>query len=71
MVQSNRHLTAIAEELGRAHGALAMAYKPKFPELAELLPNYVQYKNAVRCIGNEMDMTKVNDELNEIKINII
>jgi U4/U6 small nuclear ribonucleoprotein PRP31 len=66
VVQSNRHLAAIAEELGRAHGALALAYKPKFPELEELLPNYVQYKNAVRCIGNEMDMTKVNDELNEI-----
>lgn len=66
VVQSNKHLAAIAEELGRAHGALATAYKPKFPELEELLPNYVQYKNAVRCIGNEMDLTKVNDELNEI-----
>ncbi len=66
VVQSNKHLAAIAEELGRAHGALAMAYKPKFPELEELLPNYAQYKKAVRCIGNEMDLTKVNDELNEI-----
>jgi len=66
VVQSNKHLASLAEELGRAHGALATAYKPKFPELEELLPNFVQYKNAVRCIGNEMDLTRVNDELNEI-----
>lgn len=66
VVQCNRHLATLSEELASAHGALAKAYKPKFPELEELLPNYVQYKNAVRIIGNEMDLTKVNDELNEI-----
>jgi U4/U6 small nuclear ribonucleoprotein PRP31 len=66
VVQCNKHLAALADELAHAHSALAKAYNPKFPELEELLPNYVQYKNAVRCIGNEMDLTKVNDELNEI-----
>jgi len=66
VVQSNKHLASLAEELARAHGELAMAYKPKFPELEELLPNYVQYKNAVRTIWNEMDLTRVNDELNQI-----
>jgi U4/U6 small nuclear ribonucleoprotein PRP31 len=66
VVQSNKHLANLAEELAQAHGELAMAYKPKFPELEELLPNYVQYKNAVRTIWNEMDLTKVNDELNEL-----
>jgi U4/U6 small nuclear ribonucleoprotein PRP31 len=66
VVQSNRHLASLADELAKAHGELAMAYKPKFPELEELLPNFVQYKNAVRVIGNEMDLTKVNDELNAI-----
>jgi U4/U6 small nuclear ribonucleoprotein PRP31 len=44
---------------------LCATYKAKFPELEELLPNPVQYKNAVRVIGNEMDMTKINDALME------
>jgi U4/U6 small nuclear ribonucleoprotein PRP31 len=66
VVQSNKHLANLADELARAHDELAMAYKPKFPELEELLPNYVQYMTAVRTIWNEMDLTKVNDELNEI-----
>ena len=66
VVQSNKHLANLAEELARAHGDLATAYKPKFPELEELLPNFVQYKKAVRTIWNEMDLTKVNDELNQI-----
>eukprot|EP00934_Nitzschia_sp_Nitz4_P005149 Nitzschia sp. Nitz4//scaffold56_size114212//84467//87188//NITZ4_003962-RA/size114212-augustus-gene-0.86-mRNA-1//-1//CDS//3329554742//5139//frame0 len=66
VVQSNKFLASLAEELSRAHGLLATAYKPKFPELEELLPNIVQYKSAVRCIGNEMDLTRVNDQLNEV-----
>ena len=66
VVQSNKHLANLSEELAKAHGSLAQAYKPKFPELEELLPNYLQYKSAVRTIWNEMDLTKVNDELNEI-----
>lgn len=66
VVQSNRHLVGLADEMVKAHGELAIAYKPKFPELEELLPNFVQYKNAVRVIGNEMDLTKVNDDLNAI-----
>ena len=65
IVQSNKHLAHLADELARAHGDLCMAYREKFPELEELLPSPIQYKNAVRVIGNEMDMTKVNDGLNE------
>ena len=66
VVQSNKYLASLQEELERAHGQLATAYNPKFPELEELLPNHLHYKNAVRIIGNESDLTKVNDELNEI-----
>jgi U4/U6 small nuclear ribonucleoprotein PRP31 len=66
VVQSNKHLANMSEELARAHAELAMAYRPKFPELEELVPNYIQYKNAVRTIWNEMDLTKVNDDLGEI-----
>jgi len=66
VVQSNKYLANLEEELQRAHEQLANAYKPKFPELEELLPNHLHYKNAVRIIGNETDLTKVNEELNKI-----
>lgn len=66
VVQSNKFLANVADEMARAHGELTLAYKPKFPELEELLPNYIQYKNAVRIIWNQMDLTEVNDELNQI-----
>lgn len=48
IVQSNRQLARLSNELSRAHGELCQAYKPKFPELEELLPNPMQYKNAVK-----------------------
>lgn len=66
VIKSNKYLASLAEELGRAHEELAKIYSKKFPELEELLPNYQQYKNAVKVIKNEMDLTRVNDELNEI-----
>jgi U4/U6 small nuclear ribonucleoprotein PRP31 len=66
VVHSNKHLANLADEMAKTHSELATAYKPKFPELEELLPNYIQYKNTVRTIWNQMDLTKVNDELNEI-----
>ena len=66
VVQSNKLLANLSEEMARAHAELAKAYQAKFPELEELLPNAVQYKNAVRIIGNEMDLTKVNDKLGEV-----
>jgi len=66
VVKSNKYLASLAEEMGRAHGELSKTYKAKFPELEELLPNHLNYKNAVRVIGNETDLTKVNDKLNEI-----
>ena len=66
VVQSNKYLTSLADELTKSHAELASAYKPKFSELEELVPNSFQYKNAIRCIWNETDPTKVSDELNQI-----
>lgn len=63
IVQSNKQLGSLAEELARAHGVLCTCYRPKFSELEELLPNPIQYKNAVRVIWNEMDIAKVSDDL--------
>ncbi|EEC50835.1 predicted protein [Phaeodactylum tricornutum CCAP 1055/1] len=64
IVQSNKQLANLANELSLTHIDLCTAYHPKFPELEELLPGTGQYKDAVRVIRNEMDMTKVNEGLN-------
>ncbi|GKY94092.1 hypothetical protein MPSEU_000375600 [Mayamaea pseudoterrestris] len=65
IVQSNKQLARLADELSRAHGHLCELYQAKFPELEEILPNPVQYKNAVKIIRNEMDISLINDGLNE------
>jgi U4/U6 small nuclear ribonucleoprotein PRP31 len=66
MTLSNKHLVHLANELAKAHLDLCRAYSPKFPELRELISDPVQYKNAVRVISNEMDVTKLTDQLNVI-----
>jgi U4/U6 small nuclear ribonucleoprotein PRP31 len=65
ILQSNKHLSNLANELARAHGDLCTAYKPKFPELEELIVDPIQYQSAVRVIGNAMDLTTANEGLNE------
>lgn len=66
IVASNKHLANLAEELLRSHGIVCTCYRPKFSELEELLPNPIQYKNAVRAIWNEMDIAKASDNLQDI-----
>ena len=65
LVQSNKQLHRLANELVKAHGQLCNAYHHKFPELEELIPNPLQYKNAVSVIRNQetMDMSTLNDSL--------
>mmetsp|Transcript_479 Transcript_479/g.808 ORF Transcript_479/g.808 Transcript_479/m.808 type:complete len:517 (+) Transcript_479:133-1683(+) len=63
MTTSNKFLVAVEDEVYRAHKDLVAAYNSKFPELEDLLPNPVSYKNAVKVIQNEMDLTRVNDLL--------
>lgn len=65
ILQSNKYLSNLANELARAHGDLCAAYKAKFPELEELIMDPIKYKSAVRVIGNAMDLTTVNEGLNE------
>lgn len=66
IVASNKHLSRLRDELVRAHQDLCAAYHPKFPELEDLISDTLQYRAAVLAIGNEMDLTLVNDELNEV-----
>jgi U4/U6 small nuclear ribonucleoprotein PRP31 len=65
IVQSNKLLSRLSDELVVEHGNLRRAYAPKFPELEEILPNPILYTKAVRVIGNETDIAKVNDALND------
>jgi U4/U6 small nuclear ribonucleoprotein PRP31 len=66
IVASNRYLAGLSNELARGHAELCSNYRPKFPELEELVVDPLLYKEAVRIIANQMDMTQVNDELNQI-----
>lgn len=66
IVTSNQFLTQIADELTHFHQhELIPLYEPHFPELSDLLPNAVSYKQAVQVIQNETDLTVVNEELNQ------
>ena len=65
MTASNKFLIAAQNELHTAHSELIKAYSPKFPELEDLLPNPIAYKNAIKVIQNEMDLTLVTDRLEE------
>ncbi len=66
MTTSNKYLMSIQSVISKAHADLTIAYKTKFPELEDLLPNPISYKNAIKVIQNEMDLTLINDELNSI-----
>ena len=66
IVASNKHLSRLRDELTKAHSDLCAAYHAKFPELEELIADPVQYRGAVLAIGNEMDLTNVNEELNDV-----
>lgn len=66
ILSSNRHLVSLGQEIHRTHLELCKLYHAKFPELEELLTDPFQYRAAVEIIGNEMDVTVVNDKLNEV-----
>ena len=66
IIASNKHLISLGQEIHRTHLELCRLYHPKFPELEELLTDPFQYRAAIGIIQNEMDVTKSNDELNEI-----
>ncbi|KAL7571994.1 hypothetical protein ACA910_001651 [Epithemia clementina (nom. ined.)] len=65
IVETNRYRNRLSDELSRVHGALCQVYGHKFPELEELLSSPIQYKTAVQVIQNEMDITRVNERLNQ------
>mmetsp|Transcript_39337 Transcript_39337/g.70835 ORF Transcript_39337/g.70835 Transcript_39337/m.70835 type:complete len:356 (+) Transcript_39337:177-1244(+) len=65
VLASNKHLVSLGHETHRAHLELCRQYHP-FPELEKLLTETFQYRAAIEIIQNEMNVTKSNEELNEI-----
>lgn len=66
MTTSSKYLLNIQSAIDQAHIELTLVYKSKFPELEDLLPDPIAYKNAIKVIQNEMDMTVINEGLNSI-----
>ena len=60
IIPSNKYLAHLSTELDIAHQDLMDAYSAKFPDLAELVTDPKSYANAVKQIGNEMDVTRVD-----------
>lgn len=63
LTTTNRFLIQIQNEINKTHVDLVHIYKIKFPELDDLLPNAVLYKNAIKVIQNETDVTNLIDRL--------
>lgn len=66
IVSCNRQLAALTTEIINAHTNLTLAYKPKFPELEDLVLDPIAYKECIKVLQNEMDITIKNTELNAI-----
>ena len=66
ILSSNKHLVSLRTEIHKVHLDICRAYHPKFPELEELVTDPFQYRAAVGIIQNEMDVTNVNEQLNDI-----
>ncbi|KAG7393631.1 U4/U6 small nuclear ribonucleoprotein Prp31 [Phytophthora pseudosyringae] len=61
VVTSNDLMVQIDDEIEAAHRFIAEIYAAKFPELESLVPNALDYARVVKAIGNEMDLTLVEE----------
>ena len=64
VVECNRLIHEIEEQIHISHRFVAGIYSKKFPELDSILTNKIDYVKTVQRIGNEMDLTAI--ELNDI-----
>ncbi|KAF0540266.1 Nop domain-containing protein [Gigaspora margarita] len=60
IVQANNLTVDIDSEILVVHKFIRDHYAKKFPELESLVLNPLDYARAVKAIGNEMDLTKVD-----------
>ncbi|KAJ3284636.1 U4/U6-U5 snRNP complex subunit prp31 [Borealophlyctis nickersoniae] len=60
IVEANNLTVDIDNEILVVHKFIRDHYAPKFPDLEHIVPNPLDYAKTVKCIGNEMDMTRVD-----------
>jgi U4/U6 small nuclear ribonucleoprotein PRP31 len=63
IVKSNELATVIDNEIGTLHKFVRDIYATKLQELEQLVQNPLDYAQVVKIIGNETDMTLVENEL--------
>ncbi|KAI9907321.1 hypothetical protein PsorP6_004363 [Peronosclerospora sorghi] len=61
VVTSNDLMVQIDDEIEAVYRFIAEIYAAKFPELDSLVPNALDYARVVKAIGNEMDLTLVEE----------
>ncbi|RQM18244.1 hypothetical protein DD237_000094 [Peronospora effusa] len=61
VVTSNDLMVQIDDEIEAVHRFIAEIYAAKFPELDSLVPNALDYARVIKAIGNEMDLTVVDE----------
>ena len=66
IVACDEFVVKVDDEIARLHGLLCDVYGKKFPELASLITLPADYVATVRRIGNEMDLTKVDEKLSKV-----
>ena len=66
ILTSNKFLTDLEEELTLAHNFLKQQYKPKFPELEEIVVDRLDYSKAVKVLWNHSDLSPLTASLNSI-----
>lgn len=60
MLESNKMLKDIDEEIQATYRFVCEIYSQKFQELEALVPQKIDYIKTVKIIGNEMDLTLVD-----------
>ena len=66
IVEANNIFADIDNEIGIIHKFVKDKYSKRFPELESLVVNPLEYLNAVRELGNDVDKIKSSDKLSEI-----
>ncbi|KAJ3275667.1 U4/U6 small nuclear ribonucleoprotein Prp31 [Terramyces sp. JEL0728] len=60
IVRANSLTAELAHEITAVNNYIKDHYNPCFPELSQIILNPITYANAVKLIGNNMDLTKVD-----------
>uniref|UniRef100_M4C0I9 Nop domain-containing protein n=1 Tax=Hyaloperonospora arabidopsidis (strain Emoy2) TaxID=559515 RepID=M4C0I9_HYAAE len=61
VVTSNDLMVRIDDDIVAVHRFIAEIYAAKFPELDSLVPNALDYARVVKAVGNEIDLTLVDE----------